>query len=677
MCGLAALFCPPGARAAPLLARMSASLAHRGPDGAGLVAFVPGDRDAAAGAPDAPWRAAEDGPAGLAHRRLAIIDLTAGGHQPMRDPSGRWWLVYNGELYNHLELRAELARLGHAFTSHSDSEVLLHAWQQWGADCLRRFNGMFAFVLFDAATGTVHAARDRFGIKPLYWWVAPDGTLALASEIKAFTVLPGWRARLDGQRAYDFLNWTITDHTDATLFAGVAQLQGGMRLEARAPRPRSPEGQTATGAPILTRWYTLRPDPAAATLDLPHAARRFAELFEDSVRLQLRADVAVGSCLSGGLDSSSVVCVARRVLEGMGAHGGQHAFSARAEVAALDEGRWIDTVVAHTGVHGHQVTPRVDALLASLPDIIWHQDEPFASTSSWAQWCVFGLAREAGLKVLLDGQGADELLAGYHGFFGPRLAGLLRGGRWLRLARELRLLRQVHGWPARLALARMADALLPDALRQRLRKAAGKPAAQAGLLDPGRLGDLGCVPRDPFVAAGARGVSVGELSRIQLTATNLPMLLHSEDRNSMAHGVEARVPFLDHRLVEFTLGLAEDHKIADATTKRVLRAAMRDTLPAAVRGRTDKLGFVTPEEHWMRQVAPQAFRARLATAIETSRGIIRPAALAGFDAMLAGSAPFDQRWWRCIAFAAWLERFSVETGGSGGSGGSGAPDGTG
>ena len=639
MCGLAALFGPPGFRAAPLLARMSTALAHRGPDDDGLVTFAPATPD---------WQTTPDGPAGLAHRRLAIIDLTSAGHQPLRDPAGRYWLVYNGELYNHLELRAELTAAGHAFHSHSDTEVLLRAWMHWGAACLERTNGMFAFVLFDTATGLVHAARDRFGIKPLYWWRGADGTLALASEIKAFTVLPGWRARLNGQRAYDFLNWSVTDHSAETLFREVAQVPGGTLLTAPAD---------ASAPPVLTRWYTLRPDPDAAGLDLPAAARRFGALFEDSVRLQLRADVAVGSCLSGGLDSSSVVCVARRLLDGLAGSGGQHAFSARAEVAALDEGRWIDTVLQYTGVTGHQVTPRQQDLFERLPAMLWHQDEPFASTSAYAQWCVFELARGAGLKVLLDGQGADEMLAGYHGFFGPRLAGLVRRGRWVRLLRELRLLRQVHGWPARLALARLADALLPDALRQSLRVRVGKPAAQAELLDMDRLG---CAPVDPFVSAGARGGGVTDLSRVQLLATNLPMLLHSEDRNSMAHGVEARVPFLDHRLVEFTLGLAEEHKVADATTKRVLREAMRGELPEAIRTRSDKLGFVTPEEHWVRDVAPAAFRDRLVAAIETSRGIIRPAALPAFDAMLAGHRPFDHRWWRFLAFAAWMERFAVQ-----------------
>jgi asparagine synthase (glutamine-hydrolysing) len=564
----------------------------------------------------------------------------------MSDPGGRYWLTFNGEIYNHRALREQLAALGHTFVSASDTEVLLHACIEWGADCLSRLNGIFSFVLFDAASGELLAARDRFGVKPLYVWRGAN-LVALASEIKQFTALPGWHASIHRQRAYDFLHWNLLDHTSQTLFEGVAQLQGGEMLHGSLEQLRA-----GTLAP--RRWYRLEPDPAAAGIAWPEAVARFRELLDDSVTLQLRADVPVGSCLSGGLDSSSIVCLASRHLAGAGA--GQHAFSARASVAAYDEGRFIEAVLRHTGVEGHQVTPAPDPLWALLPAITWHQDEPFGSTSIYAQWAVFALARTAGVKVVLDGQGADEMLAGYHGFFGPRLAALLREGRWSALARESRRLQQLHGYSAAHVLARMTDALLPDRVRQALRRAAGKPSATASpWLD---LSRLGCRPEDPFEALGARRPGVRNLSRTQLVATNLPMLLHWEDRSSMAHGVEARVPFLDHRLVEFALGLPDDYKLADGTTKRILREAMRGILPEEVRERRDKLGFVTPEEAWVRR-APQPFRQALDAAVQAAGGIIRPEVLRDFNEMVAGRRGFNHDWWRVISFGAWLARFDV------------------
>lgn len=651
MCGIAALIGPVGFHGGAALRAMLAAVAHRGPDGGGQVGFGAGPQG---------WRRQSlGGQVSLGHRRLAVLDLGPAGAQPMAFDAGRYTVSYNGEIYNHQALRRELADLGHRFTHRSDTEVLLAAWAQWGRACLPRLEGMFAFVLFDRERGQLVAARDRFGIKPLYLWRSSQGLLALASEIKQFTVLPGWSARLHGERAYDFLQWRLSDHTDQTLFRDVLQVPAGHWFEGEVEDWRC-------GHLRARCWWSLQPDPEAAGLGEAEAAQRFGQLLEASVSSHLQADVPVGSCLSGGLDSSSVVCLAHR-LRGQGDGGprhalaipaqAQHTFSARSAVPACDEGRFIDAVTAATGVVGHQVVPGVEGLFDQLPLLAWHQDEPFGSTSAYAQWSVFALAGRHGIKVLLDGQGADELLGGYPGYFGPRLAGLLRCGHWRLLARELQALRQQQGLPVRHSLARLADALLPGALRQALRAAAGRPStARAPWLD---LARLRCEPRDPFVAAGERRHSMQALSRAQLLATHLPQLLHCEDRNSMAHGVEARVPFLDHRLVAFTLGLQDGHKLAGGITKRVLRQAMAGVLPEPVRQRRDKLGFATPEAQWM-QAHPQRFRALLAQAVERCGGIVRPGVLQAFDAMAAGRRPFSHDAWRIISFGAWVEAFSVK-----------------
>jgi len=661
MCGIVALI----AGSAPIdleaLQKATDLARHRGPDDEGYVAFgqdglqptvwggpaTPGTCFAA-GHPFLPASPTvpilPDARVGLGHRRLSIVDLSPAGHQPMCSPDRNTWIVYNGEVYNHVELRAELEARGHAFRSHSDTEVMLAAYREWGSECLHRFNGMFAFVLVDRARRRVVAARDRFGVKPLYWWRSSTGVIAFASEIKQFTALPEWRAVLNGQRAYDFLRWGACDHTDETLFAGVRQLRGGECVEIDLDRPPGEQHLAPR------RWYELRPTELDGTPE--DAVSRFRELFFDAVRLRLRADVPVGSCLSGGLDSSSIVCAMNRLLHDAGAAGRQQTFSAVTDVARYDERRFSRKVVAATGVAAHEVQPPLEDLFGEVDRITWHQDEPFGSTSIYAQWHVFRLAAATGVKVMLDGQGADESLAGYHAFFGARLAGLARGLRWGQLAGEVRALRRVHGYRAGWAMREASAALLPRAGARLVRRFAAAPE----WLD---LERVGAVPRHPFDdGEGAHRTSVGALSRAQLLRTSLPMLLHWEDRDSMAHSIEARVPFLDYRLVELALGLPDALKIAGGVTKRVLREAMAGILPEAVRTRMDKLGFQTPEEEWLRE-SPQTFRAALERAIAASDGIIRPGALRLFDDIVARRRPHSFLPWRLIAFGTWLGRFGV------------------
>jgi asparagine synthase (glutamine-hydrolysing) len=625
MCGLSALLDPNGADLARAIRAMNAAVRHRGPDDEGFAFFA-----------DGPWRLA------LGHRRLSIVDLSAAGHQPMTSADGNLCIIYNGEVYNHIELRAELEKEGVRFATRSDTEVMLAAYRRWGEKCLERFNGMFAFILVDWARKRVFAARDRFGVKPLYYWTSPSGQLAFASEIKQFTVLEGWRAVMNGQRVYDFINWGLSDHAGETLFQGVRQLRGGEYVSAsleelgRGIRPR--------------QWYRLAPRP---TQDEP--VRAWRELLEDSVRLRLRADVPVGSCLSGGLDSSAIVCVANRALRAAGAQQMQRTFSARSTDPRLDEGRFIDAVVRHTGVANAQVEPPAARLFDELSELTWHQDEPFGSTSIYAQSHVFALAARNGVKVMLDGQGADEQLAGYASFHAARFGHLARGLRLATLLSEIRAVSR--RLPRGQVAAYAVSSLVPDPLRQLLRRLGNRASTHNPCLDMARLGARHA---DPFLAQGANAPNVEALSVSQLLHTSLPMLLHWEDRDSMQHSIEARVPFLDYRLVELTLGLPEEEKLSQGITKRVLREAMRGVLPEEVRARTDKIGFATAEEQWLRRENPEGFRAAMRQAVEASQGILRPAALELLDGIIGGARPFSYLPWRMISFGAWVRRFDVK-----------------
>jgi asparagine synthase (glutamine-hydrolysing) len=664
MCGLAALFAPTGDGLAEEIRAMTAAVRHRGPDDEGYVLLSEHRSPAVLGGVDTPtdgfkprfgysprglvesvtgeWQVA------LGHRRLSIVDLSPAGHQPMSSADGALWIVYNGEIYNHIELRAALEAEGVRFATRSDTEVILAAYRRWGEKCLERFNGMFAFVLVDWRRRHAFAARDRFGVKPLYYWRSSSGTLAFASEIKQFTVLPGWKAALNGQRAYDFINWGVFDHTEETLFNGVKQLRGGELMSAGLE-------ELVKGMPVR-RWYTLTPriineaDPAAA----------YRELFEDSVRLRLRADVPVGSCLSGGLDSSSIVCVANRQLRAAGAEDVQRTFSARSSDPRVDEGKFIETVVRHTGVANAQVDPPRNALFRELPALTWHQDEPFGSTSIYAQWHVFRLAAAHGVKVMLDGQGADEQLAGYASFFSARFSSLLRQGRLADFVRETRAVGANHRLPPRDLAARAASLVLPEVVRRPLRRIRRRAATLGE--DWIDLARLRASARNPELALGGVPTNVLEMSVSQIVHTSLPMLLHWEDRDSMAQSIEARVPFLDYRLVELTLGLPEEQKLALGVTKRVLRDAMRGILPEEIRNRSDKIGFATAEEQWLRAGCPDAFRTAMREAVEASHGMLRPQACAMLEDFIAGRRPFNFLPWRVISFGAWMRRFDVQPG---------------
>lgn len=645
---------------------MTALLRHRGPDDEGFLtvgrngvtAWGGADTPPAAYQAEAPFRPAArweesndtvEAWLALGHRRLSILDLSPLGHQPM-SYGGRYWIVYNGEVYNYLELRAELEAAGDRFLSHSDTEVILAAYARWGSQCLNRFNGMWALAIYDSQTQQLFLARDRFGVKPLYYWQS-DGLLAFASEIKAFTVLPGWRARLDAQAAHDFLVSAHQDHSAHTLFADVRQLEPGhsLLLDGRA----CARGDNVAPTVQPTRWYQL--NPVATDLPWPEAGPEFQRLLTDAVRLRLRSDVSVGSCLSGGLDSSSIVCLANRLLKEQNSQARQKTFSACSERREFDERPFIQHVVQATGVDAHEVFPTAEGLFGELDRLLWHQDEPFISTSIYAQWCVFGLAAQAGVKVMLDGQGADEHLYGYPGFQRPFLAGLMRRGLpglvWQEArARQPRRSKALSAWTRALA-----DTAIPLSTRNRFREQRQHRKAPAWLAHA----SLGATFPGPLAAKfhgyqDARGYSLEMLGGF-----NLQKLLHWEDRNSMAHSIESRVPFLDYRLVEFVVSLPDPYKIRDGQTKAVLRSGLRGLVPSAVLDRRDKMGFVTPEEIWATQSAAGPFAGALTAAVASSRGLLTPAAQSAWAEVSAGRARYRSDFWRMIAFGRWLELFKV------------------
>ncbi|MBR9817220.1 MAG: asparagine synthase (glutamine-hydrolyzing) [Rhodospirillales bacterium] len=644
MCGISAVFSENKQALANIVHKMNKLVEHRGPDSVGMLCLT----TCSGGKLEQTFE--EISEASLGHTRLSIVDLSDSGRQPMFSCDQRYVITYNGEIYNHKDLRDELKSLGCKFRSRTDTEVILAAYSMWGENCLRRFNGMFSFVLVDCYTRQVFVARDRFGIKPLYVYRSVEGFIGFSSEIKQFTSFPDWTAKLNAQMGYDFLNWGVSDHTSETLFEGVTQLRGGecavFSLD-NIPRELS-----------VRRWYDI--GKFSFDGDMTSAADHLANLLEDSIKLRLQADVPVGSCLSGGLDSSSIVCISNQVLNGSGFTGRQHTFSARSTESAYDEGKFISSVVKKTNVIEHNVVPKLDELFSTLPSLIWHNDEPFGSTSVYAQWNVFKLAKDAAIKVMLDGQGADELFAGYHGYFGSYLTGLLAAGRFKNFFWEMQNICSVHRYSYFHLFKLMANQSLPPRLRQNFRALAGKSSIHNTSWFNGEKFELDY--RDPNDVYNNVPRSLRELGRDHVLRTHLPMLLHWEDRNSMAHSVEARVPFLDYRLVEFAFSLSDDLKIRKGMTKAVLRHAMAGVLPEKVRNRIDKLGFVTPEEIWMRYHSPDSFLRAIRRAVEQSNGVLNGEAIRLLEDVIDGKRPFTFLPWRMISFGAWMEVFNVSAG---------------
>jgi asparagine synthase (glutamine-hydrolysing) len=626
MCGIAGVVRFKGA-GLESLAWQSAfqRLEHRGPDGQGFLGFRVGSEIEVA------LNGLPSGANGLLlHRRLSILDLSAAGAQPMASRDGRFWLTFNGEVYNFLELRADLETAGYQFQSHSDTEVILAALDHWGHAAVSRFVGMFAMGVLDRKTRRLTLYRDQFGIKPLY--VYQDATrLTFASEMKALFPLAEIKKEIEPQSLYRYLRFGYTDEGESTLIRGVRHLPPGSYLEVSLD----------TGESVLEQFWKLQ---VAATADVSfeQATQAVRDMFLKNVELHLRSDVPVGACLSGGLDSSAIVS-AMRHLKGDSLE--IHTFTYLAE-GSLSEEKWADRVSNTHGTISHKIRPAAEDLATELDEMIAAQDEPFVSTSMYAQYRVFRLIREHRIKVVLDGQGADETFAGYRPFFGPRIAELLRRGK---VGEARHLWGSVAGEPGFENLRYfVGKELLPEFLQGGARKLIGKDYAPAWL-NARWFQDRSVT----FNNGASNGRSLQE-QLADSTRCGLRSLLRYEDRNSMAHSIESRVPFLTPALVEFVLTLPSEYLIScDGVSKSVLRAAMRGIVPDDVLDRRDKVAFVTPEKDWLVRLGGwveetlTSERARSVPALNTAE------MLREWKDVSSGRASYNMWTWRWINLIRW------------------------
>lgn len=607
MCGIAGVVGSVNAEFRHKTALMGEKLAHRGPDGSGL------------------W--ADDG-AALVHRRLSIIDVSESGHQPMVSTCGRYILVFNGEIHNYRELRNDLVTKGMQFRGHSDSEVLLAAFVYWGERCVSRLNGMWAFAIWDRVSRRLFVSRDRFGQKPFYY-VTSNDTFWFASEIKALLHIGVARRIVNPRAVADFAAERVSDHSKDTFFTDVFQL------------PAATSGWVQ-GSNISLSPYWSVPEEDKSPADTPEP-EEIESLLEDAVRLRLRSDVPVGTLLSGGLDSSSVTCLAADLSPGT-----VTAFSTL-DRAPPKEADGIQAVLdAKPCLQFVRDEPDDDCLERELMQCLWFQEEPFADGSMLAHFRLMRLARDKGVRVLLTGQAADEVFGGYPGYLATHLGGLIRHGA---LAEATSFYLQWRSSKQGMQIASVAASALPTRLGAIVRS--WQSVRNLDWLAK----EFRSVSRNISTGyASAQGDPLNSALRACLTQRTLPSFLHYEDRNGMSVGVETRTPFLDHRLVEMVLPTHSGKKLQDAKTKALLRAAMSKRVPSTIVNRLDKDGYPAPLARWLRKCSRQV----MGNWVETVRScpLVNFAAwdrrrqrfMAGHDADLTVT-------WRGLILALWYREF--------------------
>jgi len=567
------------------------SLAHRGPDGSGIEHF----------AVDRLW---------LGHRRLAIIDVSQRGRQPMSYGEGRYWLTFNGEIYNYIELREDLRQLGHRFISETDSEVILAAYAEWGVDCQLRFNGMWAFTIWDARDKRLFLSRDRFGVKPLHY-ADVNGSFCFASELKSFRQLSWFHGGLDEQVLAETLRNVVGQEcTPHTLLSGVKRLQGGHCMTV---------GQDGTR---IVRWWDTMEHLPVPPSDMAGQSEEFREIFLDACRLRLRSDVAIATSLSGGLDSSAVACaiseLGRRGTVDHIPEDWQRAFVACFPGTGLDERTYAEQIVEHTGMRPHYSTIDVSVAVQEIERVIFDLEDLWYVPLVGA-WAIYREMRHSGMRVSLDGHGADEFLGGYHFFVQAAIEEQF--GRAFRLGRYLDLNRVRAGLAGGTRVGGSGELLAHNGvvsdLKSFTRRATTRYLEQLGILDPVRhvRSWLSDPPTEPILPPLAGSKRILESNALRLASSGtaqqkmlfdffhvnvLPTFLRCIDRASMAHGIEVRMPFMDWRLVTFGFALPDESKIGGGYTKRVLRQAMQELMPDPVRLRTKKVHFSSPINDWAR-----------------------------------------------------------------------------
>lgn len=556
MCGISGIF---NFNGVPLndkkLREMNRLIHHRGPDGNGIYI---------------------DSNIGIGSTRLAIIDLREISNMPLHDTENRYVIVFNGEIFNYIEIKKELLLKGYGFNTDSDTEVILNAYKEWGEDCLHKLNGMWAFAIWDKQEKTLFCSRDRYGIKPLYFY-KDDNTLIFGSEIKQILSC-GVDKTVNDDTVYDYLVFNFIDHTENTFFKKITKVQAGHKFTIKNNEFK------------LSRWYELPKN--GFMKDTKNLYNDFYDLLYDSVRLRLRSDVEVGSCLSGGLDSSAIVCIMHDILHNEGKSEIQKTYTACYDDPFIDERPFVEEVIKQTNSTKFYLFPDVKGFSEDIDKMTYHQDEPYTGATVFAQWSVFKKIHETGIKVVLDGQGSDEILLGYFSFFPFHLK--------RNILNPFKFISEFAGGvnTSNLGYSKFTQNLIyfnTGSVRYRHVLKNSRAFVQPDFISSHNRRDI----FNQMIASS----SLEDNRLSNLWNISLPSLLRYEDRNSMAFSVEARIPFLDHRLVEYIFSIPLDKLIHKGWTKHVLRESLKGKIPEDIRMRKGKLAFSVPQKKWLNEIS--------------------------------------------------------------------------
>jgi len=615
----------------PAIQKGLKALYHRGPDDSGYENYSVGN-----------------GEVYLAQSRLSIIDLSPLGHQPMHSSDGRYSLVFNGEIYNYIELRVELQAFGHTFKSATDTEVLLTAWQQWGVNCLDRLDGMFSFVVLDRIRKTLHCVRDPFGIKPLYYLAAPD-SFCFASELTALGEMLPVQLVLNKNQTIRYLLSGEYDNDSNTFFKDIYQILPGYYLKIVISEDRLLYSEN--------QWFL--PDiEELSDISFQQATEELRHLFLQSVKRQLRSDVPLGAALSGGIDSSAIVCAIRHLEPDLPVN----TFSYIASGTTVSEEKWIDLVNERAGLIPHKAYLSPEAFSTDLADLIATHGEPFGGLSFYAEFCVYRLAKKNGITVMLDGHGADESLCGYSGYPEYRIRTLVEQKK---IFKAIRFARDWSKWPGRgggdaqkaFILGLLGGSGVSIDRVERLKSIIKFDFLIDSLVvDSNRLADFTKKTEVDYV----KGRAISFRMRHQLTQSNCPPQLRGADRSAMRHSIENRVPFLSPSLVSFLLKMPEHYLLSDkGQTKHLFRHAMRGIVPNEILDRRDKIGYATPPG--LRIALTPDVQVHLNAGLERIDFLDRSAA----NKLLCREDPsfvrLDGISWRLFNLLRWAENFNVKT----------------
>ena len=589
------------------LKAMNDVLRHRGPDDEGYI-FINNDTTTLAGGIDSPEAVLNgngdylptqliddvsgDFLIGLGHRRLSILDLSSAGHQPMcADPDT--WIVFNGEVYNYLEIREELREKNYSFSTSTDTEVILKSYLEWGIKCVDHFNGMWAFVIYDKKRNLIWGSRDITGVKPLYYF-ANEEFFAFASEQKALLKAPFVEKEINPSAVFDLFAFNQIESEPESFFKGILEL------------PPSHSFSLDLSNNKLDIWRYYKPEINNSNVPFTETqsetySKEIEKLLLNTIELRLRSDVPVGSCLSGGLDSSSIVCLTDKLLKERNAENvSQKVFTTSFKDSPYDESKWAQAVAEQTKAEWHQTYPTKDELLEDLEDLVHCQDIPLITTRTYAQYRVMRLINENNIKVVLDGQGGDELFSGYHHHYFPFWMGLLRQGRYNTLIKEMRSTKTLPGvmkYFFKSYVKNEIAPMIPSGIKPGIHKM--------------KFNEMNFLSKDFFHANKGRYKkenhapvkSLNHMLSHEFYSGPLKYLLRCEDRCSMRFSVESRTPFSDDKhLISHLFSIPSIYKIHGGVTKSLLRKSMRNHIPEAIANRQDKMGFMTPNNEWISEI---------------------------------------------------------------------------